>query len=81
MQIITTTKRIIEGTIETVDPTGANIAVESQKEGLNKGEGDNKIIIEANTKATMDNSILPVVAIIIITMAITISNTIVDLRV
>ena len=81
MQIITTTMRIIEGTIETVDPTGANRAVESQKEDLNKGEGDNKIIIEANTKATTDNSILPVVAIIIITMAITIFNTIVDLRV
>ena len=27
-----------------------------------KGEGDNKIIIEANTKATADNSIPPMVA-------------------
>ena len=70
MQIITTTMRIMEVTIEAVDPTEANIVVERQIEGLNKGEGDNKIIIEANTKATVDNSILPVVAIIIITMAI-----------
>ena len=68
MQIITTTTRIIEVTIEAVDPTGANIAVKSHIEGLNKG--DNKIIIEANTKATTDNSIPPVVAIIIITKAI-----------
>ena len=35
-----------------------------------KGEGDNKIIIEANTKVTMDNVILPMAAIIIIIMAI-----------
>ena len=62
--------RIIEGTIEAVDPTGANIAVERHIEGLNKGETDNKIIIEANTKAMVDNSILPLVAIIIIIMAI-----------
>ena len=70
MQTITTTIRIIEVTIEAIDPTGANIVVESHIEGLNKGEGDNKIIIEANTKATTDNSISPVVAIIIITMEI-----------
>ena len=62
--------RIIEVTIEAIDPTGANIAVESHIEGHNKGEQDNKVIKEANTKATTDNSILPVVAIIIITMAI-----------
>ena len=70
MQIITTTIRIIEVRIEVVDPTGANIVVENYIEVLNKGEGDNKIIIEANTKATMDNLIPPVVAIIIIIMAI-----------
>ena len=35
-----------------------------------KVEGDNKIIIEANTKVTMDNLIPPVEAIIIIIMAI-----------
>ena len=70
-QIVTTTMRIIRVTIEAIGPTGANIVVESHIEGLNKREGNNKIIIEANTKATVDNSILPVVAIIIITMAIT----------
>ena len=69
MQIITTTTRIIEVTIEAADPTGTNIVVESHIEGLNKGEGDNKIIIEVNTKATMDNLIPPMIAIII-TMAI-----------
>ena len=63
--------RIIEETVEAIDLTGTNIVVESCIEGLNKREGDNKvIIIEANTKATRDNSILPVVATIIITMAI-----------
>ena len=66
MQTITTTMRIIEVTIEAVDPTGANIVVESHIEGLSRGEGDNKIIIEANTKATTDNLTPPMVAIIII---------------
>ena len=70
MQIITTTTRIIEVTTGAIDPTGANIAVESHREGLSKGEGDNKIIAVANTKATADNLILPVVALIIIIMAI-----------
>ena len=59
-----------EVTTETIDPTGANIVVESHIEGLSKGGGDNKIIIEANTKATADNLIPPEVAIIIIIMAI-----------
>ena len=62
--------RLTEVIIEAVDPTGANIAVESHTEGLSKGEWDNKIIIEANTKATMDNLIPLVVAKTIITMAI-----------
>ena len=62
--------RIIEVIIEDIDPTGANIMVESHIEDLSKGEGDNKLIIEANTKATADNLTPPVVAIIIITMAI-----------
>ena len=61
--------RIIAVTIEAVDSTGANIAVESQIEGLNKGEGADKIIIEVNTKVTTDNLIHSMVAIII-TMAI-----------
>ena len=56
--------RIIEVTTEAVDPIGVNIVV-------GNGEGDNKIIIEANTKATVDNLIPPMeVIIIIITMAI-----------
>ena len=62
--------RIIEVTIEAVNPTGANIVVESHIEGLSKGKGDNKIITEVNTKATMDNLIPPVVTIIIIIMTI-----------
>ena len=39
-------------------------------EVLSKGEGDNKVITEANTKATMDSLIPPSEAIIIITMVI-----------
>ena len=62
--------RIIEEIIVAIDPTGANIVVESHIEDLSKGEGDSKIIIEANIKATIDNLILPMVAITIITMAI-----------
>ena len=62
--------RIIEVTVEAVDPIGANVMVEGHMEGLNKREGDNKIIIEANSRATADSLILLVVAIIIITMVI-----------
>ena len=62
--------RIIEVIIEAADPTGANIMVEIHIEGLSKGARDNKIIIEANTKATVDNLTPLVVAITIITMAI-----------
>ena len=57
--------RIIEVTTEAIDLTGANRVAESHIEGLSKGEGDNKIITEANTKATADNLIPPEVAIII----------------
>ena len=70
MQIPTTTMRIIEVTVEVVDPTGANIMAEGHIEGLSKGEGDNKIIVEANSKATMDSLILLVAAITIITTVI-----------
>ena len=62
--------RIIEVIINSVDPTGANIVEESHTEGLSKDEGNNKIIIEANIKATVDNLTPLVVAITIITMAI-----------
>ena len=70
MQITTTTMKIIEVTVGAVDPTGANIMVEGHIKGLSKGEGGNKIIIEANSKATVDSLILLVVAITIITLAI-----------
>ena len=70
METTTTTMRIIEVIVEAVDPIGANIMAEDHKEGLSQGEGDNKIIIEANSKATVDNLILLTVAIIIITAAI-----------
>ena len=48
----------------------ANIVAESHTEGLSKGEGDNKVITETNTKATVDELTPPMVAIIIITIAI-----------
>ena len=70
MEITATTMRIIEVIIEAIDPIGANITVGGHIEGLSKGEGDNKIIIEANFKATTDSLILLVVAITIITTVI-----------
>ena len=70
MEITTTIMRIIGVIIEAVDTTGANIIVGDHTEGLSKGEGDNKINIEVNFKATVGNLILLVVAIIIITMVI-----------
>ena len=62
--------RIIEVTAEAVDPTGANAVVKSHIEVLSKGEGDNKIIMQVNIKAAVDNLMPPVSAIIKITMAI-----------
>ena len=62
--------RYIEVTIEAIDPIEVNIAVGNNTEDPSIGEGDNTIIIEANTKATADNLITPAEAIIIITMAI-----------
>ena len=70
MGITITTMRVIDVIIETVDLTGANIMVGCHKEGLIKGEGDKKIIIGANFKATADSLILLMVAITIITTAI-----------
>ena len=58
--------RIVEVTTKAVDPTGANTVVENHIEVLSKGEGDSKIIIEANTKSITDNVIPPMAAIIII---------------
>ena len=62
--------RIIEVIIEAADPTGVNTVVGNHIEDPNTGEGDNKTITWANTKATADNVIPPAEAIIIITMAI-----------
>ena len=53
--------RITEATTEAVDPIGVNTVVGNHIEVPSKGEGDNKIIIEANTKVTMDNLIPPIV--------------------
>ena len=63
MEITTTTMRIIEVTVEAVDPIGANKTLEGHIKGLNKEEGDNKIIIEANSRATAGSLTLLVVAI------------------
>ena len=56
--------------IEAIDPIGVNIITGDHTRGLSKGEGDNKITIEVNFKATTGNLILPVVAITIITVVI-----------
>ena len=58
--------KITEVTIEVVDPIGANTVLENHIEVPSIGEGDNKIIIEANTKVTTDNLIPPAEAIIIL---------------
>ena len=70
MEITTTTVRIIEVIIEAIDPIGANTTVGGHIKGPSKGKGDNKIIIEANFKATADSLILLMVAMTIITMVI-----------
>ena len=62
--------RTIGVTTEAVDPIGANTMVGNHIEVPSKGEGDNKITIEANTKVTVYNITPPVEAIIIIIMAI-----------
>ena len=62
--------RIIEAIIEATDPIGVNTVVGNHIEDPNIGEGDNKTITGANTKATVDNLIPLVKAIIIITMEI-----------
>ena len=62
--------RIIEVIIEATDPIGVNTAIGNHMEDPNTGEGDNKTITGANSKATTDNLIPPMEAIIIITMAI-----------
>ena len=70
--------RIIGVIIEAIDPIGVNIITGDHTEGLSKGKGDNKVTIEANFKATMGNLILPMAAIIIITMIIIVVEVAVD---
>ena len=70
--------RIIGVIIEAVDPIGVNIITGDHTEGLSKGEGDNKITIEVNFKATAGNLNLPMVAVIIITMVIIVVEVAVD---
>ena len=67
--------RIIQVIIEAANPTGVNKAVaENLTEVPNKGEGDSKTIIGANTKATTDNSMPPVEAITIIIITVIIKG-------
>ena len=53
-----------------VDPIGVNTVVGNHIEVPSIGGGNNKIIIEANIKITMDNLIPPMEAIILTIMAI-----------
>ena len=62
--------KITEVTTEVVDPIGANTVVGNHIEVPSIGEGDNKIVIEANTTVTVDNFLPPTEAIIITIMAI-----------
>ena len=58
--------RIIEVITEAADPIGGNTMVGNHIEVPNIGEGDNKTITGANTKATADSLTPPAEAIIII---------------
>ena len=63
--------RIIEVIIEAANSTGVSKATGNPIEDPNRGEGDNKTITGANTKATADNLTPPAEAIsIIITIVI-----------
>ena len=65
--------RLIEAITEATNPTGVNKAVaENLTEVLNKGEGDSKTIIGANTKANVHNLTPPMetITITIITVII-----------
>ena len=54
-QTAITIMRITEVIAEATDHIGVNKAAQDLLEDLNKGKGDNKIIIWANIKITMDN--------------------------
>ena len=57
--------RIIEVITEAADHIGVNKVAKGLLEDPNKGEGDNKTIIGANTRVTTDNLTPPVEAITI----------------
>ena len=65
-QTTITIMRIIEVITEAANPTGINKGAENLIEDPNRGEGDNKSITGANTKATVDNLTPPAEAITII---------------
>ena len=72
-QITIMIMRIIEAITEATNPAGVNkVVAENLIEVINKGEGDSKTIIGANTKATMDNLTPPMetITITIITVII-----------
>ena len=64
--------RISEVIAEAADHIGVNKASKGLLEDPNKGEGDNKTVIEANTRETVDNLTPPMgtITIIIITVII-----------
>ena len=63
--------RIIEAITEATNHTGVNkVVAENLIEVPNKGEGDSKKIMGANTKATADNLTPPVEAITIIIITV-----------
>ena len=62
--------KTLELIIETDDPTEVNKMVEDHMEDLNRGEGDRKTIIGANTKVPMDYLTPPMEAITIIIITV-----------
>ena len=64
--------RITEVIVEAADHIGVNKVAEDPLEDPNKGKGDNKTIIGANTKITTDNLTPPVEAITITIITISI---------
>ena len=64
--------RITEVIVEAADHIGVNKVAEDPLEDPNKGEGDNRTIIGANTKITTDNLTPPVEAITLTIITISI---------
>ena len=80
-QTTITIMRIIEVITEAANPTGVNKAAGNLIEDSNRGEGDNKIITGANTKATVGNLTPPTEAIAIIIIITVIIEAEVDVAV